>query len=101
MRISKSIKLLLSFALFSSTLSFALDKISIGYLSSTGQGKYFIAKETGIFEKNGLDVTLVEFANSGDGIAAVRAGKLDAGSFGLANWQCILLAVRIFALSRA
>ena len=82
MRISRSIKLLLSFALFSSTLSFALDKISIGYLSSTGQGKYFIAKETGIFEKNGLDVTLVEFANSGDGIAAVRAGKLDAGSFG-------------------
>ena len=62
--------------------AFAADKISIGYLSSTGQGKFFIAKDAGIFEKNGLDVTLVEFSNSGDGIAAVRAGKLDAGAFG-------------------
>ena len=64
------------------TSVFAADKISIGYLSSTGQGKFFIAKDAGIFEKNGLDVTLVEFSNSGDGIAAVRAGKLDAGAFG-------------------
>ena len=71
---------LLILASVSST--FAADKISIGYLSSTGQGKFFIAKDAGIFEKNGLDVTLVEFANSGDGIAAVRAGKLDAGAFG-------------------
>ena len=41
-----------------------------------------IAKDAGIFKKNGLDVELVEFSNSGDGIAAVRAGKLDAGAFG-------------------
>jgi NitT/TauT family transport system substrate-binding protein len=70
------------FALACVTSAVAADKISIGYLSSTGQGKFFIAKDAGIFEKNGLDVTLVEFSNSGDGIAAVRAGKLDAGAFG-------------------
>ncbi|MBQ3776562.1 MAG: ABC transporter substrate-binding protein, partial [Fibrobacter sp.] len=70
------------FTLVCAASAFAADKISIGYLSSTGQGKFFIAKDAGIFEKNGLDVTLVEFSNSGDGIAAVRAGKLDAGAFG-------------------
>ena len=63
------------FSLACATSAIAADKISIGYLSSTGQGKFFIAKDAGIFEKNGLDVTLVEFSNSGDGIAAVRAGN--------------------------
>ena len=70
------------FVLACVTSTIAADKLSIGYLSSTGQGKFFIAKDAGIFKKNGLDVELVEFSNSGDGIAAVRAGKLDAGAFG-------------------
>ena len=60
-------------ACVSSTI--AADKLSIGYLSSTGHAKFYIAKDAGIFEKNGLDVTLVEFSNSGDGTAAVRAGR--------------------------
>ena len=33
----------------------AADKLSIGYLSSTGHAKFYIAKDAGIFEKNGLD----------------------------------------------
>ena len=70
------------FYLASVTSVLAVDKISIGYLTGTGHGKFFVAKDLGIFAKNGLDVELVEFANSGDGIAAVRAGKLDAGAFG-------------------
>ena len=61
------------FVLACVTSTIAADKLSIGYLSSTGQGKFFIAKDAGIFKKNGLDVELVEFSNSGDGIAAVRA----------------------------
>lgn len=60
----------------------AADQVKIGHLPVTGHGKFFIAKDTGIFEKNGLDVELIEFINSADGLAAVRSGKLDAGSFG-------------------
>jgi NitT/TauT family transport system substrate-binding protein len=48
----------------------------------TGHAKFFIAKEEGIFKAEGLDVELVEFANSADGLAALRAGKLDLGAFG-------------------
>ena len=81
-KIRNRIAFTILFSLACATSAIAADKISIGYLSSTGQGKFFIAKDAGIFEKNGLDVTLVEFSNSGDGIAAVRAGKLDAGAFG-------------------
>ncbi len=60
----------------------AADKVSVGHLPVTGHGKFFIAKDTGIFEQNGLDVELIEFINSADGLAALRSGKIDAGSFG-------------------
>ena len=69
-KIRNRIAFTILFSLACATSAIAADKISIGYLSSTGQGKFFIAKDAGIFEKNGLDVTLVEFSNSGDGIAA-------------------------------
>jgi NitT/TauT family transport system substrate-binding protein len=45
---------------------------------------YFIAKEKGYFEQEGLDVQLFLFTNSGEGLNAITAGKLDAGSFGTA-----------------
>jgi len=61
-----------------------LKKFSVGYLASTGHAMYFIAKEKGYFEQEGLDVQLFLFTNSGEGLNAITAGKLDAGSFGTA-----------------
>lgn len=54
----------------------------IGYLASTGHILYFIAKEEGYFEEEGLKPEMVLFNNSGEGITAVASGKLDAGAFG-------------------
>ncbi|OPY66139.1 MAG: putative aliphatic sulfonates-binding protein precursor [Syntrophorhabdaceae bacterium PtaU1.Bin034] len=61
-----------------------LKKFNVGYLASTGHTMYFIAKEKGYFEQEGLDVQLFLFTNSGEGLNAISAGKLDAGSFGTA-----------------
>jgi NitT/TauT family transport system substrate-binding protein len=61
-----------------------LTKFNVGYLASTGHIMYFIAQEKGFFNEEGLDVELALFSNSGEGINAVLAGKLDAGSFGTA-----------------
>ncbi|WP_323054902.1 ABC transporter substrate-binding protein [Dechloromonas sp. A34] len=64
-------------------LSSALaDPLKVGYLPVTGHGKFFVAKEQGLFAKEGLDVELIEFQNSADGLNAVVAGKLDIGAFG-------------------
>lgn len=59
-----------------------LVPLKLGNMPVTGHAKYFIAKDTGIFEREGLDVQLLEFTNSADGLAAIRAGKLDGGAFG-------------------
>ncbi|MGE5490235.1 MAG: ABC transporter substrate-binding protein [Actinomycetota bacterium] len=60
----------------------AAESLKVGYLPVTGHGKFFVAKEQGIFAQEGLDVELVEFQNSADGLNAVVAGKLDVGAFG-------------------
>lgn len=59
-----------------------LVDFAVGHLPSTGHSLYFIAQEEGFFEKEGLNVTLHPFSNSGEGINAVTAGKLDVGTFG-------------------
>ncbi len=56
----------------------------VGYLPTTGHSLYFIAQEEGYFAEEGLNVTLHSFSNSGEGINAVLAGKLDVGTFGTA-----------------
>jgi len=58
------------------------ETIKVGYLPVTGHAKFFVAKEQGLFAKEGLDVELIEFQNSADGLNAVVAGKLDVGAFG-------------------
>jgi len=60
----------------------AVETVKVGYLPVTGHAKFFIAKEEGFFKDEGLEVELNEFANSADGLAALRAGKLDLGAFG-------------------
>jgi NitT/TauT family transport system substrate-binding protein len=56
--------------------------LRVGHLPVTGHAKFFVAQEEGFFAQEGLEVELVEFANSADGLAALRAGKLDVGAFG-------------------
>lgn len=58
------------------------ESLKVGYLPVTGHAKFFVAKEQGLFAKEGLDVELIEFQNSADGLNAVVAGKLDIGAFG-------------------
>jgi len=60
----------------------AATPLKVGYLPVTGHAKFFVAKEQGFFAQEGLDVELVEFVNSADGINALKAGKLDVGAFG-------------------
>jgi NitT/TauT family transport system substrate-binding protein len=57
-------------------------KASIGYYPVTGHAKFFVAKEQGFFEQENLDIELIEFQNSADGLAALRSGKVDVGAFG-------------------
>ena len=59
-----------------------LTKLKAGYLPTSGHLLYFVAKEKGFFQQEGLDVELVRFTNSGEGLTAVKSGKLDIGSFG-------------------
>jgi NitT/TauT family transport system substrate-binding protein len=58
------------------------ESLKVGYLPVTGHAKFFVAQEQGLFKEEGLDVQLVEFANSADGLNAVVADKLDIGAFG-------------------
>ena len=59
-------------------------KIKAGYLPSAEQVLYFIAKDKGFWQQEGLAVELFRFTNSAEGLAAVKAGKLDVGFFGTA-----------------
>jgi len=56
--------------------------LNIGYLPTNGHALIFIAQEEGYFTKNGLNVTLYSFQNSGDGANAIIAKKIDTGGFG-------------------
>ncbi|MDR2826088.1 MAG: ABC transporter substrate-binding protein, partial [Deltaproteobacteria bacterium] len=58
-----------------------LTKIVVGQIPGAGVAKFYIAKEQGFFKDEGLDVEFVDFMNSADGLAAIRAGKIDTGSF--------------------
>jgi len=59
-----------------------LKKLKVGYLPTSGHLLYFVAKEKGFFQQEGLNVELARFTNSGEGLTAIKTGKLDAGSFG-------------------
>ncbi|WP_094603500.1 hypothetical protein SPSIL_010640 [Sporomusa silvacetica DSM 10669] len=65
-------------------------KFKIGYLPAVGDILSFVAKEKGFFEQEGLDVELFQFTNSGEGLNAIKAGKLDAGAFGTSAPQVFI-----------
>lgn len=60
------------------------EKLAVGYLPVTGHAKFFVAQEQDFFKQEGLEVELVEFVNSADGLHAVVSSKLDIGAFGTA-----------------
>lgn len=57
--------------------------MNIGYLASPEHLLYFVAKEKGFFEEEGIDARLFQFTNSAEGLNATLSGKLDVGSFGV------------------
>lgn len=76
---------LLALAALTLGLSFnaqAADSLRLGYLPSTGHAKFFIAKEQNFFAQEGLEVQMLEFVNSADGLNAIIADKIDIGAFG-------------------
>jgi NitT/TauT family transport system substrate-binding protein len=79
---SKVLGLALALAAIGAAPASAAEKLKVGYLPVTGHAKFFVAKEQGFFEKEGLAVELVEFVNSADGINALKAEKIDVGAFG-------------------
>jgi len=74
--------LLLSLSLVGTSQATELKKLKVGYLPTSGHLLYFVAKDKGYFQQEGLDVELARFTNSGEGLTAIKTGKLDAGSFG-------------------
>ena len=63
---------------------FAADKVRVGYLAEPAHGLHFIAREKGFFAEEGIDADLFQFNTTAEGCAAVRAKKLDVGTFGTA-----------------
>ena len=54
-----------------------LTKVSIGMVTWPDFMLFYLADEKGIFEKNGLDVDIQEFASTTDNSSAFIAGNLD------------------------
>lgn len=59
--------------------------LNVGYAPGIGNMLSFIAEGKGYFDEEDLDVELIAFTNSSDGLNALNAGKIDMGiSFGTA-----------------
>jgi NitT/TauT family transport system substrate-binding protein len=76
-----AVTLLLSF-LASNVMAAALPKLRVGYIPEPAHGLYFVAKEKGFFKEEGVDVELFQFGSASEGMAALKAEKLDVGTFG-------------------
>jgi NitT/TauT family transport system substrate-binding protein len=81
MRIIIVLTLLLSLAA-SIVIAADLPKLRVGYVPEPAHGLYFVAKEKGFFKEEGVDVELYQFGSAAEGLAAVKADKLDIGTFG-------------------
>lgn len=60
-------------------------KFNIGHLPATGHILYFIAYEEGYFAEEGLDVTLTQFSNNSEELAALESGKIDVAPINATN----------------
>jgi len=76
------IALLLLVATVHTCLAADLPRLRVGYVPEPAHGLYFVAKEKGYFKEAGVDVELFQFGSAIEGISALKAGKLDVGTFG-------------------
>lgn len=74
--------LALTAAALGSCAAWAADTVRVGFLPISTHAKFMIAKEQGFYAQEGLDVELVEFVNSADGLNALVSHKIDVGAFG-------------------
>jgi len=58
----------------------ALTKVRIGTQPWIGYGPWWIAKEKGLFEKNGLDAELIDFIEDKEVNAAFASGNMEAAN---------------------
>lgn len=85
-RISTFFALILSSALIglAAQFSFAADKINTSYISTTpgSSSVLWVAKETKIFDKYGIDATVIFISGSVRGIQSILAGEIPIGEGG-------------------
>ncbi len=62
-----------------------LVDFNIGHLPATGHILYFIAYEEGFFAEEGLNVTLTQYSNNTEELAALESGKLDVAPINATN----------------
>lgn len=81
------LSLVLSIGFFTPALAAGeKPKLKVGYAPGGGSVLSFLAKDQKLFEKEGVEVELVQFASSADGLNALNSGKIDVGiSFGTAG----------------
>jgi NitT/TauT family transport system substrate-binding protein len=60
------------------------DRMRIGYIAEPAHGLHFLAKEKGYFKEEGIDAELYQFSTTAEGLTALKAGRLDVGTFGTA-----------------
>ncbi len=80
MRLSWRIVAVSIFVCFSPALALAQGaplKLKVGTLKQGSLTNVYVAKQAEIFQKNGLDVELIEFRNGNEAIAAQRGGHVD------------------------
>ena len=84
-----AVRTIVLLATFLWTLSITLDqaaaqnrtKMTVGYSAAGGQYvNLFVAKELGIFEKHGLDVTLNQINSSSQAVASLRSASVDVAA---------------------
>lgn len=63
----------------------ANEKFKVGYLRVMDDAQAIVAQEAGYYQKQGLDVELVEFKSGTDLIKAIVGGQLDSGVLGFTN----------------
>lgn len=73
---------MLSMFMMSAAGAADLPRLRVGYVPEPAHGLYFVAKEKGYFKDEGVDVELFQFASAAEGMAALKAEKLDVGTFG-------------------
>ncbi|OPY61295.1 MAG: putative aliphatic sulfonates-binding protein precursor [Syntrophorhabdaceae bacterium PtaU1.Bin034] len=71
---------------FPHNVSAKTPRLKVGYSAGGGSILTFIAQDQKFFQKEGIEVELIPFTSSADGLNALNSGKIDIGiSFGTAG----------------